>query len=181
MLKLADQPFSEAARLGDWLNAALANEAWIRFDSAIAFVRRSGVKAIEENLKKFCAHKVAHVSIGVDLKGTSKEGLAALKETIHPHPLTVVHSAGVSTFHPKIYAFRNAAAAEVIIGSGNLTASGLYTNFEGCVGIQLDLSKSDHSAFLTELDTLLGRWADPGHGAAKILDDNLMAELEAGG
>lgn len=181
MFRLAIQPYSHDSRLGDLLSENLESLEWTRFDAAIAFVRRSGVLFIYDKLRAFATRSRVALRVGVDLQGTSKEGLFLLKEAVQPQKITIVHSAGVSTFHPKIYLFRNLHEAEVIIGSGNLTAGGLYTNFEGCVSIRLDLSNAIHAHFLRDIDNLLDHWSDLHSGAARILDDELLERLEADG
>ena len=93
----------------------------------------------------------------------------------------IVHSAGSSTFHPKMYAFRNDSNAEVVIGSGNLTAGGLYTNFEGSLTASLDLGKEADRVFLEDLDKLIAEWRNPSTNAAKALDDDLMKALTDSG
>lgn len=177
MLKISRQPFGKDHRLGDLLNAQLRDSTWTRFDAAIAFARSSGVKFIFDGVRDFVGNnRDIRISVGVDLQGTSVEGLSLLREAVKPYSLTIVHSTGVSTFHPKIYLFRNDTRAEVIVGSGNLTAGGLYTNFEGSISVALDLSDTAHLEFLQEIDALLLEWSECG--AAKKLDDELLAALE---
>jgi len=161
MLRIIKQPFSKNFRLGDHLNAELARSTWTQFDAAIAFVKRSGVKFIYDGLHNFSKKGDVDIAVGVDLRGTSIEGLQLLLQAVNPRgQISVVHSPGPSTFHPKIYAFRNDVAAEVIIGSGNLTAGGLFTNFEGSLIASLDLTINDDRAFLDDLDNLLAQFSN---------------------
>ena len=47
----------------------------------------------------------------------------------------VFHNPLPHTFHPKLYLFKSDDHAEMVMGSGNLTEGGLYTNYEaGCLG-----------------------------------------------
>jgi len=75
-----------------------------------------------------------HLSIvvGIDLKNTTREGLQALLdlEQFGRSETFVYHNEAGSIFHPKVYLFRNTTEARLIVGSNNLTASGLYVNVE---------------------------------------------------
>lgn len=85
------------------------------------------------------------------------------------------------TFHPKLYLFKSPSAAEVLIGSGNLTEGGLYTNYESTVKINLDLSKTDDREVARSIEHELDHWSDTSTGAAKHLDAPLLEKLVAAG
>ncbi len=76
-----------------------------------------------------------------------------------------------------MYAFANETAARVLIGSGNLTEGGLYTNYEAGAVIALDLrAPADKETFL-QIEQFLDACCDPTKGTAKRLDVDLLDQL----
>jgi HKD family nuclease len=130
MAQLIVQPHGDL-RLGDFLNQHLQEPEWTAFKAAVAFVKYSGARQIEQNLSDFSRRGQIKLAVGVDCQGTSAEGLTALMNAVGDRgEIWVFHNETEATFHPKVYAFAGAARADVIVGSGNLTAGGLYTNYE---------------------------------------------------
>jgi hypothetical protein len=155
---------------------------WSRFRAAVAFVKRSGVRHIYDALSDFAARGTVKISVGVDCGGTSREGLHALFDSVKPSgEVWVFHNDNDSTFHPKIYLFSNEREAELVIGSGNLTEGGLFTNYEAAVHLRLDLHTADHVALLHQVDQILDTWAHPEDGTAIRVDDESLKMLEAKG
>lgn len=69
-----------------------------------------------------------NVCVGIDLEGTSYEALTSL--LLVTSSLSIVHSESEQTYHPKIFNFVGLKQGLLIVGSHNLTAGGLWTNFE---------------------------------------------------
>ena len=175
-MDLIYQP-SESGRLGDFLNRGFAGN-WTHFRAAVAFVKRSGVRHIEGGLASFARDHDVEVIAGIDHRGTSHEGLQNLLESVSPSGRVVVfHNPGLLTFHPKVYIFKNASAADVVIGSGNLTGGGLFANYELGVRLLLDLDDPAHAAFLESLELRLDSWSDGSAGTAHVLDQDLLTDL----
>ena len=154
-----------ANRLGDFLIANFDRD-WTHFRAAIAFVKRSGVKRsgvkrsgvkhIASPLARFARSRQVEFIVGIDHDGTSYEGLRDLLAAVEPNGRVIVfHNRLAHTFHPKVYVFKSAGAAEVIAGSGNLTEGGLFTNYEASIRLSLDLTKDQHA------DTLRSTEAAP--------------------
>ena len=172
-----------AVRIGDFLREGLANEEWSEFRASVAFVKRSGTKHVREHLAAFCGRggKVK-MSAGIDAGGTSQEGLTDLMEALGSvGQLFVYKNATSSTFHPKIYLFRNDSKAAVAVGSCNLTEGGLFTNYEASFVIRLDLSTPEHAALLSEIIKSLDEWSTAAEGLCYQLDAALLAKLVAEG
>lgn len=176
-----------AIRLGDVLKAELEDEdrGWLEFRAAVAFVKRSGVDHVAQELTAFSARGSVRISVGVDLGGTSKEGLEGLLAAVSANggEVWVFHNADRvrPTFHPKIYLFKKGDTALVIIGSGNLTGGGLFTNYEGSIVIQLDLGDDRDAALLREVEAALDAWIDPAQRLARVLTPEFLRELEERG
>ncbi len=181
MAQLIIQPDGEF-RLGHYLNAHLQDPQWTEFSAAVAFVKYSGVRQIERSLRAFSDRAAVRISVGVDCLGSSIEGLAALLEATSPQgSVWVFHNENDSTFHPKIYLFSGATAAEVVIGSGNLTAGGLYTNYEASIALRLEFANVADLALLNQLERSIHDWTDPTTGTARRLSERLLQRLAAGG
>lgn len=174
-------PASEGKTLGALLNEELRNESWTLFNAAVAFVKRSGVKHLSDSMKIFSEKRVVKLAIGVDLFGTSIEGVETLCSSITNGEVWVYHNELTSTFHPKLYLFSNETQALVIVGSGNLTEGGLYTNEEVSVQILLDLSKSSDLTLYRDLMKVFDSWSVDGGACSMLLnEDNIISLIEHG-
>lgn len=169
---------SDAFRLGDFLVESLKSLDWTEFRAAVAFVKRSGTKHVGSALTEFSKRASVNITAGIDSNGTSAEGLQDLISAIsRTGKLWIFHNANSSTFHPKIYLFKNATNAEIVIGSGNLTEGGLYSNYEANIRFKLDLRVPMHRAILKDVETALNSWSTPVAGTCLRLDDALLKRL----
>lgn len=165
-------------RLGDYLKTHLEQPGWTHFRAAVAFVKRSGVRHIQNSLAKFSKKASVKMSVGIDLGGTSLEGLHGLLESVKaPNQIWIYHNENQSTFHPKIYLFKNDKKADVLVGSGNLTEGGLFTNYEASFAITLNLSKKPDKTVLKYIEESLDSWSNPAQGTAQLLTPELLDEL----
>src|SRR5208283_5580049 len=106
-----------ADRLGDVLNRNLLEERWDEFLCAVAFAKRSGVRHLAGALRVFSERGLVRLVVGIDLCGTSREGLTDLLACLDERgEVWVYHNEAPSTFHPKVYAFRNPRQALVVVG-----------------------------------------------------------------
>lgn len=134
-MELMNQPFS--GQLGDRLIALLGSAEYHTLNIAVAFAKNSGVLRIKDALAQFRGRGgTVNAYVGVDLGGTSYEALMAL--LLHTDSLNLVHSERGQTFHPKIYQFTGENNGLLVVGSHNLTAGGLWTNFESSLHIPTD-------------------------------------------
>lgn len=81
------------------------------------------------------------------------------------------------TFHPKIFSFASPERAELVVGSGNLTQGGLYTNYEAGVRVSLDLSDETQRGVFDDIEGVLDVWADEGSGTSRELDHSRLDGL----
>lgn len=122
--------------IGKIINQELLNS--VDTQIAVAFLKRSGIKVIEDSLlasldKGGCFELI----VGLDFKTTDP---LAMKYFIDLHKryknvrFFCYGDKGDNkndiVFHPKIYLFRNTKETVSIVGSTNLTAGGLLSNFE---------------------------------------------------
>ncbi len=103
----------------------------------VAWARKTGVGLLADALGDLIER--VEVIVGLSNQGTSAEALAYLEMlagcvyTFHKHPS--------QTFHPKIYLFEDGLeppeAADLLVGSSNLTGGGLVQNIEASILLEL--------------------------------------------
>ncbi len=128
--------------MGDELIRTLNSGIYSDFKAAVAYLKNSGVSRIYDDLANF-SNNGGRTSIiaGIDQCTTSYQSLVNLL-TFTQDELFIHHDKNFNiTFHPKVYIFSNDNIEKIIIGSSNLTAGGLYLNYEANVGITLDQSE----------------------------------------
>ena len=183
IVTLIDQP-EGALRLGELLIRHLQREpAWRKFNAAVAFVKQSGVRHLVEPIRDHVSHGGdVRISVGIDVGGTSSEGLNMLLDAVGAGgTIWVFHNDNQSTFHPKVYLFESDDTAVVVVGSGNLSEGGLFTNYEACLAVELDLCQENDMNYLRETRQMLQHYVDPENALCKRLDRELVSRLvEAG-
>ena len=143
----------------DWLRDTLADPRVTRLRIAVAWMKRSGLSRISPFIRQFHqAGGKSEVIVGIDEGGATKEGLEdTLQLFDHAY---VFHDPGRRTFHPKVYLASGNDVAALIVGSNNLTAGGLYSNYEASVVCETDFTEDGDRSFFEILDawfeTLLG-------------------------
>lgn len=174
-----------ADRLGDVIAGELPGD-WDELAFAVAYAKLSGVDHIYEALATAADDgrgRPIRITVGIDQHGTSYEALAALLEAL-PGPGQKVyvrhnprsaHGAPSPTFHPKLWLFDYGGSATRIVGSGNLTGGGLFTNCE--VGVVQRLQRPHDDGEIDQTLRFLERCSDPGHGDVAELDVGVLDEL----
>lgn len=123
--------------VGNHLMKFLADKNFHSFHGITAFTSLAGINGIQKHLENAKHLKSITIITGVDQKGTSKEALQALMQLkINSYVFFVLPPSPI--FHPKIYLFEGEDNSELIIGSSNLTANGLFTNVEVSILISID-------------------------------------------
>jgi hypothetical protein len=171
-----EQPFG-VVRLGDFINAHLSDPQWTLFRAAIAFVKRSGTQHIRHNLQEFANRAAVRMTVGIDLFGTSREALEDLLHSVPNGQIYVFHNSGPTTFHPKVYLFRNEHTADIIVGSGNLTSGGLFVNYEASLAVSLDLHNANDNQLLASVESGLDNWSHEAPGLCHLLTEELLTKL----
>ncbi|MBW2367917.1 MAG: phospholipase D family protein [Deltaproteobacteria bacterium] len=179
------QPFSDKS-IGDFIQEAL-NGKYGKFDTFqafVAFAKRSGVQHIEDELKTFIGNgNIARIVVGVDLGGTTVEGLEALLDALgETGKLLVNHDESTfTTFHPKIYFFEGTDKSILIVGSGNLTQGGLYSNDEGFAIMEFDPSNPDDLMTINQYKKDFGKWCNEDSETVRLVDKNFIEALKEAG
>ena len=105
---------------------------------AVAFVKYSGIKEIDNSLKQ-CLNNGGNVELiaGLDFKTTDPKSIRYFLDLRKQHHKINFYCFGDKgenktdiVFHPKIYLFENGQEMTGIVGSTNLTKGGLISNLE---------------------------------------------------
>jgi len=167
-------------RLGEYLKQQLEEGGWEEFRCAVAFVKRSGVQHISEGLRDFSRTGKITIAVGVDCRGTSFEGLRDLLECLEGRgDIFVFHNEGNYVFHPKVYVFKCKDKALVVVGSGNLTQGGLFTNYEAALSVSLNLNHESSRELLAHVDRMLDEWTREGTPTCVKLTKKSLEELRS--
>jgi HKD family nuclease len=177
-MDIVNQPYKSS--IGEKIQDLLSKSKEERFDTLYvlsAYVKKSGVIRLQPFLKEFRKRggKIRAV-VGIDQKNTSMQGLELLIGLCDE--ICVYHSdSPVQTFHPKAYAFeKSGETAILIIGSSNLTAGGLYTNYELNSYYKYDLTKKDESDIFEEFKKTFEFYSTPSQ-CSKVLSPELLKIL----
>lgn len=164
-------------RLGEFLQDGFCGP-WTHFRAAVAFVKSSGTRHIAGALGSFARDRDVEIIAGIDHRGSSYEGLESVLQAVSPRGRVVVfHNPTFRTFHPKIYLFKSETEADIVVGSGNLTAGGLFGNYEAGIRLQLNLDEPHDAAFLRTVEGAMDKWSDISTGTALALDQELLNRL----
>lgn len=179
------QPFSDKS-IGDIIQEAFrgGHGTFDSFQAAVAFAKRSGVQHIEDDLKAFIEKgNTARIVVGVDLGGTSSEGLEALIDALgESGELFVSHDENTfTTFHPKIYFFEGPKKSILIVGSGNLTQGGLYSNDEGFAILELDTFDPDDRAVIDQYKENFEKWCNEEFDTVRRVNRDFIESLKDAG
>ena len=136
---------------GNFIIDSLESNNYRSFNAFVAFVSLGGLKNIIDQLIAFKQNGGAiRLYLGVNFNGTSKEALEKLIE--HEIESYIVYSPNNVIYHPKIYAFEGNLLTRAIIGSSNLTESGLFQNIEASVCVDFNNNDDENgNEFLSDI------------------------------
>lgn len=144
--------------LGDYLETILKrikSEGFVKI--AIAYAQESGWIVLEPMLRKILRTKniVVDCIFGIDDQGTSEKVIRSAVRLLGIPHVFLFHNPADETFHMKFFLIKpNLNEGVIIIGSSNMTESGLLANFELNIVIELDLSKAADCDYLSKFENL---------------------------
>jgi HKD family nuclease len=130
------------------LRKILSQSKCKHFLASVAFVLKDGVDSIASQLQ--AAAQISTFYIGIRNDITSIQAVKRLLE-LGVKVFAVDTGARHLIFHPKLFLLERDQHATLIIGSANLTFSGLHNNIEASVVLGLDLTKKDDRGLVKEL------------------------------
>jgi len=145
----------------DVLKQLLGVKGLTRFVASVSFVREEGVEAIVNELKAKASLSTFLVGIRNDI--TSVQAVRKLLD-LKVKVLAFDTASRSTLFHPKMFLSVGAAEALAVVGSANVTFSGLHNNIEVGTLIRLDPANDADAKFLKDcldsVDDLPGRFPD---------------------
>jgi HKD family nuclease len=143
---------------------------------SVAFARTTGLKAIQESIKPIAAKTKFFVGIRNDI--TSIQAIKLLL-TLKLDLYAVDTGSRQVIFHPKLYLAANISNAIAIVGSANMTFSGLHNNIEVSTRMTLEFAKNPADKIFVDtvveaFDAMLA--AHPKH-VFKIKDEKHATQL----
>jgi len=161
---------------GNFIIDSIESNQYNSFIAFVAFVSRGGLNNIIDQLIQFKENKGAiRLFLGVNLNATSKEALELLLE--HDIESYIVYSPNNIIYHPKIYAFEGGEVTRAIIGSSNLTESGLFQNVEASVCIDFGNEDENGSEFLADIYDHFNSIINQKHPSCQKLTPEILALL----
>lgn len=161
---------------GNFILNSLESENYKSFNAFVAFVSTGGVKNIIDQMLAFKeAGREIKLYLGVNLNATSKEALEKLLE--HEIESYIVYSPNNIIYHPKIYAFEGDDTTRAIIGSSNLTESGLFQNIEASVCIDFESDNEDGNEFLADIYDHFNGIINQEHPSCQLLTQEVLEIL----
>ena len=161
---------------GNFIIDSLESENYSSFNAFVAFVSTGGLKNIIDEMLAFKeAGGEVKLYLGVNLNATSKEALEKLLENeIESY---VVYSPNNIIYHPKIYAFEGNETTRAIIGSSNLTESGLFQNIEASVCVDFESNDENGNEFLADIYDHFNAIINQEHPSCQLLTKEVLEIL----
>jgi hypothetical protein len=176
-IQFLNQPFDDINRLGSLFEEELPKAQG--FWALSAWAQVSGLRLIEPHLRTLRRRNIqAELMIGIDGGIATKAALQLaieLFDSVH-----VFHDISDRVYHPKIYCIEGTEESIVVVGSSNLTAGGLYRNFEGNIVLRLLRSVEEDQLFLKRIRGYWDQFFIEGM-PTRILNQELLEELENAG
>lgn len=136
--------------VGNQLINFLSENSFHTFTIISAFASDAGVAGLSsyiENAKE--NFEVLNLIVGIDQEGTSKEALEEINSLgINSY---IFYQKESPIFHPKIYLFEGDHEIKLIVGSSNLTATGLFSNVESSLLVEFSNEDEEGIKLLNDL------------------------------
>lgn len=172
-IRFVAQPFGDGRDLRDFIHEVAEEPLLTRLDVVVAWAKRSGLSRLKRDLETIGTRGAeTRIIVGIDEGGATRQGLElarALFGTVH-----VFHDRSGRTFHPKVYLARGDTSARLMVGSHNLTAGGVYFNYEA--GLEAELELPDDAGLLASVQEYIDRLHADTQLCLELTDD-VMTEL----
>ena len=171
---------TSANAVGHFLIKYLNQQNFHSFTGISAFASEAGIFGLASHIQNAKKHfKNLSLIVGIDQEGTSKE---ALEEILNLQIESYIFYQSESIiFHPKIYLFEGDKEIKLILGSSNLTRTGLFTNVESSLLLEFGVEDKTGRELLSELKNYfktLFNFSDPN--LFKITEE-VIADFSARG
>jgi hypothetical protein len=169
------QPYDEDATAGAFVRRLLTDDRYDRFTAVVAWARFRGVRRISDELDALRKRRgTSRLIVGIDEGIATRPGLIlALRHFTEVH---VLHDRPGLTFHPKLYLAEGTSSAALLVGSGNLTAGGLFSNYEASIGVTFALPDDAEAPALVDAHAYIDRLLSDT-AICRRLDKELVEQL----
>jgi HKD family nuclease len=125
--------------LGNYLCSSLKEEVFTEVTFFSAFMRSQSLRELKPFIQKAKSEgRKLTFFVGIDERITSKEALEMLLDL---EIEAYIYNSNNYIYHPKVYLFEGELRNRIIVGSSNLTKTGLFFNVE--CSVLLDFTGSD--------------------------------------
>lgn len=167
-------------RVGDVLNATIADSFCKRFRFAVAYMRISGLTRLANSIDSLLnRHGSISGAVGIDDAITSVEALEELGKLSSDS--TVFHTVSGYIYHPKLYLMAGEAKAVAVVGSANLTRDGLFRNVEFATAIHLSFSSSTDFEVYNRYDGFINELLNTSHPNVQSINASMVQKLKDAG
>lgn len=175
-LEFICQRIPPSPSISEKIKECLAVDQIIAGTVCVAFARYDGVETLYESFRSVGNN--LNVIVGINNGITSAQALARILDT--GAKLYVVNTGNSVIFHPKIYYAEGSTEIRSLIGSANLTNSGLNSNIECCAYSILKKNKPEDMASFNALrryiNTLLNNYQNNVFFIENISDINTLLD-----
>lgn len=174
-VRFVGQPFGKSS-IGHVLVAALEDEEATEAHIAVAWGKASGLTRVGRSLADFRDRRDGNrveIILGIDEGGATWEGLELARRI--SSEAFVYHDPGSRTFHSKVYVVAGPERAKLIVGSGNATLGGLFTNYEAAFEVTVGPEDPLLGEVFGYFDALKSQ-----EGSCRALDEALLHSLRDG-
>lgn len=144
------QPWQDGTNLDDFLAEVTSQASPNQLRIAVAWAKRSGLIRIRPHLDAWrTGGGTVAMVVGLSEGGATRQGLEMALEVADS--VHLFHDLSGRTFHPKVYLAETAESTSLMVGSNNLTAGGLYFNYEAGVVVRLPADESSDATLLKQV------------------------------
>jgi len=144
--------------VGDYLKTVLRRvKSGGTVKIAVAYAQESGWLSLQPILSSILKKKniVVECIWGIDDQGTSEKAVQSAVRLLGVPHVFLFHNPADATFHVKFFLVQlNPHEGVIIIGSSNITESGLLLNFELNIALELDLSQKMDCNYFSRFNDL---------------------------
>lgn len=150
------QPWQDGTNLDDFLEEIVSQSEPDHLRIAVAWAKRSGLGRIKPYLDDWRKRGgQIDLIVGLSEGGATRQGLElALEVADRVH---LFHDLSGRTFHPKVYLAETAEAVNLLVGSNNMTAGGLYFNYEAALALRVPASGGQKPMVIQQANAWFGR------------------------
>lgn len=184
-IKFLGQGFEAASAnaIGNYLISYLNQTNFHSFTGISAFASEAGIFGLSGHIlnakQNFQVPRNITLVVGIDQQGTSKEALEELKNlNVASY---IFYQSEAPIFHPKIYLFEGDQQTKLIVGSSNLTGTGLFVNVEGSLLIEFNNDDPEGTNLLNDLKSYYQTLFDLTDPNLFPISDAVIADFVAKG